>query len=172
MYICNILSKRSITLVPRVVDVPCFVTSMLCFLVFPSEASPNPVKSSPETSPMTSPRQRRDSDRYCQLCNAWFNNPGMAQQHYDGKKHKKNAARADLLEQLGKTLDMGEMKGTETIHSLFPHPYLQSDCRGRIDALQPTHKGWMLSNSPPSVVWSEVQWSTDLRQQCNLSGEQ
>lgn len=37
----------------------------------------------------------------------------MAQQHYDGKKHKKNAARADLLEQLGKTLDMGEMKGTE-----------------------------------------------------------
>ncbi|XP_028314262.1 zinc finger matrin-type protein 4 isoform X2 [Gouania willdenowi] len=75
------------------------------------EASPSPIKSSPETSPMTSPRQRRDSDRYCQLCNAWFNNPGMAQQHYDGKKHKKNAARADLLEQLGKTLDMGEMKG-------------------------------------------------------------
>uniref|UniRef100_I3KGL8 Zinc finger matrin-type 4 n=1 Tax=Oreochromis niloticus TaxID=8128 RepID=I3KGL8_ORENI len=74
------------------------------------EASPSPVKTSPETSPMTSPRQRRDSDRYCQLCNAWFNNPGMAQQHYDGKKHKKNAARADLLEQLGKTLDMGVMK--------------------------------------------------------------
>ncbi|XP_054466070.1 zinc finger matrin-type protein 4 [Anoplopoma fimbria] len=75
------------------------------------EASPSPVKSSPETSPMTTLRQRSDSDRYCQLCNAWFNNPGMAQQHYDGKKHKKNAARADLLEQLGKTLDMGEMKG-------------------------------------------------------------
>ncbi|XP_055776107.1 zinc finger matrin-type protein 4-like isoform X1 [Salvelinus fontinalis] len=75
------------------------------------EAPPSPVKSSPETTPVTSPRQRRDSDRYCQLCNAWFNNPGMAQQHYDGKKHKKNAARADLLEQLGKTLDMGEMKG-------------------------------------------------------------
>lgn len=85
----------------------------MCLVVFLSEASPSPVKSSPETSPMTSPRQRRDSDRYCQLCNAWFNNPGMAQQHYDGKKHKKNAARADLLEQLGKTLDMGEMKGTE-----------------------------------------------------------
>lgn len=83
-------------------------------LCFPPEASPSPpIKSSPETSPMTSPRQRRDSDRYCQLCNAWFNNPGMAQQHYDGKKHKKNAARADLLEQLGKTLDMGEMKGTQ-----------------------------------------------------------
>ncbi|XP_075881777.1 zinc finger matrin-type protein 4-like [Nelusetta ayraudi] len=77
------------------------------------EASCSPgAKSSPERSPAASPaRQRRDSDRYCQLCNAWFNNPGMAQQHYDGKKHKKNAARADLLEQLGHSLDMGHMKG-------------------------------------------------------------
>lgn len=73
---------------------------------------------------MTSPRQRRDSDRYCQLCNAWFNNPGMAQQHYDGKKHKKNAARADLLEQLGKTLDMGEMKGTEHIEQRKDSHYI------------------------------------------------
>lgn len=79
----------------------------------PPEASCSPgAKSSPERSPGASPaRQRRDSDRYCQLCNAWFNNPGMAQQHYDGKKHKKNAARADLLEQLGHSLDVGHMKG-------------------------------------------------------------
>ncbi|KAJ3604131.1 hypothetical protein NHX12_028872 [Muraenolepis orangiensis] len=75
--------------------------------------------SSPETTPTTSPppRQRRDSDRYCQLCNAWFNNPGMAQQHYGGKKHTKNAARADLLLQLGKTLDMGERKGLKRSYS-------------------------------------------------------
>ena len=46
----------------------------------------------------------------------------MAQQHYDGKKHKKNAARADLLEQLGKTLDMGEMKGTEQAKTLTMSP--------------------------------------------------
>ncbi|XP_062816893.1 zinc finger matrin-type protein 4 isoform X3 [Anolis carolinensis] len=65
-----------------------------------------------DNSPVVSPaHQRRDSDRYCQLCAAWFNNPMMAQQHYDGKKHKKNAARADLLEQLGKTLDLGELRG-------------------------------------------------------------
>ncbi|XP_053257605.1 zinc finger matrin-type protein 4 isoform X2 [Podarcis raffonei] len=65
-----------------------------------------------DSSPVvSSPHQRRDSDRYCQLCTAWFNNPMMAQQHYDGKKHKKNAARADLLEQLGKTLDLGELRG-------------------------------------------------------------
>ncbi|KAG2469096.1 ZMAT4 protein, partial [Polypterus senegalus] len=74
------------------------------------EVLPNPVKSASEPSALMSPRQRRDSDRYCQLCNAWFNNPGMAQQHYEGKKHKKNAARADLLEQLSKTLDLGGLK--------------------------------------------------------------
>lgn len=74
--------------------------------------TPSPVKTPRDTSLVTSSRQQRDSDRYCQLCNAWFNNPGMAQQHYEGKKHKKNAARADLLEQLGKTLDFGEIKGT------------------------------------------------------------
>ncbi|CAF88362.1 unnamed protein product, partial [Tetraodon nigroviridis] len=55
-----------------------------------------------------SPRRRRHSERYCQLCNAWFNNPSMAQQHYQGKKHAKNAARAHLLEQLGHTPHTGQ----------------------------------------------------------------
>ncbi|XP_024620888.1 zinc finger matrin-type protein 4 [Neophocaena asiaeorientalis asiaeorientalis] len=65
-----------------------------------------------DTAPVvSSPYQRRDSDRYCGLCAAWFNNPLMAQQHYDGKKHKKNAARVALLEQLGTTLDTGELRG-------------------------------------------------------------
>ncbi|NXN10971.1 ZMAT4 protein, partial [Indicator maculatus] len=72
----------------------------------------------PEGAPaVPSAQQRRDSDRYCQLCAAWFNNPLMAQQHYDGKKHKKNAARADLLEQLGKTLDLGELRGLKRSYS-------------------------------------------------------
>ncbi|TSR04304.1 Zinc finger matrin-type protein 4 [Bagarius yarrelli] len=71
------------------------------------EVTPSSVKIPSESWPQLN----GDSDRYCQLCHAWFNNPGMARQHYDGKKHKKNAARANLLEQLGKTLDMGEMKG-------------------------------------------------------------
>ncbi|KAF7687653.1 hypothetical protein HF521_014881 [Silurus meridionalis] len=62
------------------------------------EVTPSPVKKPSESWPQLN----GDSDRYCQLCHAWFNNPGMARQHYDGKKHKKNAARADLLEQLGR----------------------------------------------------------------------
>lgn len=82
----------------------------------PSEVAPSPVKMPSETWPQLN----GDSDRYCQLCHAWFNNPGMARQHYDGKKHKKNAARADLLEQLGKTLDMGEMKGNAGISHVPP----------------------------------------------------
>lgn len=80
-----------------------------CHPLCPLEVAPSPVKMPSESWPQLN----GDSDRYCQLCHAWFNNPGMARQHYDGKKHKKNAARADLLEQLGKTLDMGEMKGNE-----------------------------------------------------------
>ncbi|XP_027600144.1 zinc finger matrin-type protein 4 [Pipra filicauda] len=78
-----------------------------------TEAALGSLKAPHTDSPpaVPSPPQRRDSDRYCQLCTAWFNNPLMAQQHYDGKKHKKNAARADLLEQLGKTLDLGELRG-------------------------------------------------------------
>lgn len=75
----------------------------------PSLGSLKPHADGPAAVP--APHPRRDSDRYCQLCAAWFNNPLMAQQHYDGKKHKKNAARADLLEQLGKTLDLGELRG-------------------------------------------------------------
>ncbi|KAB0373583.1 hypothetical protein FD755_015242 [Muntiacus reevesi] len=72
-----------------------------------SSLKPPRVDTAPVVPP---PYQRRDSDRYCGLCAAWFNNPLMAQQHYDGKKHKKNAARVALLEQLGTTLDMGELR--------------------------------------------------------------
>ncbi|KAL6039008.1 hypothetical protein STEG23_007138, partial [Scotinomys teguina] len=69
-----------------------------------------------DTAPVVaSPYQRRDSDRYCGLCAAWFNNPLMAQQHYDGKKHKKNAARVALLEQLGTSLDLGELRDHHTM---------------------------------------------------------
>jgi len=35
----------------------------------------------------------------------------MAQQHYEGKKHRRNAARARLLEQLAGSLDATESTG-------------------------------------------------------------
>lgn len=52
-----------------------------------------------------------ESRKFCDLCRAWFNNPMMAQQHYEGKKHKKNAARAKLLQRLGETLDSEALEG-------------------------------------------------------------
>nr|XP_020825318.1 zinc finger matrin-type protein 4 isoform X3 [Phascolarctos cinereus] len=81
---------------------------------------------------MSSPHRRRDSDRYCQLCAAWFNNPLMAQQHYEGKKHKKNAARVDLLEQLGKTLDLGELRGLR-------RSYTCSTCHVTLNSIEQYH---------------------------------
>uniref|UniRef100_A0A8C7HKJ9 C2H2-type domain-containing protein n=1 Tax=Oncorhynchus kisutch TaxID=8019 RepID=A0A8C7HKJ9_ONCKI len=49
--------------------------------------------------------------RSCFLCGAWFNNPAMAQQHYEGKKHRRNAARRQLLEQLADNLDSNQNTG-------------------------------------------------------------
>ena len=46
----------------------------------------------------------REASKYCCLCGAWFNNPLMAQQHYGGKKHRRNAARIQLLHQLSSSL--------------------------------------------------------------------
>ncbi|XP_048392579.1 zinc finger matrin-type protein 1-like isoform X3 [Stegostoma tigrinum] len=49
-----------------------------------------------------------DPNRLCKLCNASFNNPIMAQQHYNGKKHKKNDLRRQLMEEMGKETDSPE----------------------------------------------------------------
>ncbi|NXX76323.1 ZMAT1 protein, partial [Urocolius indicus] len=42
-----------------------------------------------------------DSDKYCKLCCAPFNSPLVAQEHYIGKKHRRNEARKKILERLG-----------------------------------------------------------------------
>ncbi|XP_031711513.1 zinc finger matrin-type protein 1 [Anarrhichthys ocellatus] len=43
----------------------------------------------------------KDPNKYCALCAASFNNPQMALQHYNGRKHQRNQARRDLLKELG-----------------------------------------------------------------------
>lgn len=40
-------------------------------------------------------------NRFCSVCQASFNNPLMAQQHYDGKKHKKHMKKLKLMETFG-----------------------------------------------------------------------
>ncbi|NWW97310.1 ZMAT1 protein, partial [Rhynochetos jubatus] len=58
--------------------------------------------SAEEFSSSSIPRLKlNDPDRYCKLCCAPFNNPLTAQQHYVGKKHRRNEARKKILEELG-----------------------------------------------------------------------
>uniref|UniRef100_A0A8C2JX73 Zinc finger protein 346 n=1 Tax=Cyprinus carpio TaxID=7962 RepID=A0A8C2JX73_CYPCA len=45
--------------------------------------------------------QGGDPDRFCSICQASFNNPLMAQQHYSGKKHKKHLTKQKLMETYG-----------------------------------------------------------------------
>ncbi|XP_034726043.1 zinc finger matrin-type protein 1 isoform X1 [Etheostoma cragini] len=42
----------------------------------------------------------KDPNKYCALCAASFNNPQMALQHYNGRKHQRNQARQELLKEL------------------------------------------------------------------------
>ncbi|KFQ89325.1 Zinc finger matrin-type protein 1, partial [Phoenicopterus ruber ruber] len=64
--------------------------------------SMEPVSEAEESSSSSSPRLKlNDQDKYCKLCCAPFNNPLMAQQHYVGKKHRRNEARKKILEELG-----------------------------------------------------------------------
>uniref|UniRef100_A0A3Q3N797 Zinc finger matrin-type 1 n=1 Tax=Mastacembelus armatus TaxID=205130 RepID=A0A3Q3N797_9TELE len=43
----------------------------------------------------------KDPNKYCSLCAASFNNPQMALQHYNGRKHQRNQARQELIQELG-----------------------------------------------------------------------
>ncbi|XP_056302551.1 zinc finger protein 346 [Danio aesculapii] len=43
----------------------------------------------------------QDPNRFCSICQASFNNPLMAQQHYSGKKHKKHMNKQKLIETFG-----------------------------------------------------------------------
>ncbi|XP_061659398.1 zinc finger protein 346 isoform X2 [Syngnathoides biaculeatus] len=43
----------------------------------------------------------KDPNRFCSICQASFNNALMAQQHYSGKKHKKQLTKQDLMKIYG-----------------------------------------------------------------------
>ncbi|KAM9332980.1 zinc finger protein 346 isoform 2-T2 [Pholidichthys leucotaenia] len=44
---------------------------------------------------------KNNPDRFCSTCQASFNNPLMAHQHYEGKKHRKRMTKLKLLETYG-----------------------------------------------------------------------
>ncbi|KAG7492620.1 hypothetical protein MATL_G00016220 [Megalops atlanticus] len=90
-------------------------------------STPTPTDSAPSTPQSADPppppppswplANNGEAGKFCCLCGAWFNNPLMAQQHYEGKKHKRNAARARLLEQLAGSLDATETTGLRSSYS-------------------------------------------------------
>ncbi|XP_029912087.1 zinc finger matrin-type protein 4-like [Myripristis murdjan] len=89
----------------------------------PTDSLPCPPSSPPVVSPppVWSPSWTLTSgkavSKSCCLCGAWFNNPAMAQQHYEGKKHRRNAARARLLEQLADSLDSCQSPGLRSCYT-------------------------------------------------------
>ncbi|NXE21421.1 ZMAT1 protein, partial [Ardeotis kori] len=63
--------------------------------------STQPVSAGESLSSSNPRLQINDPEKYCKLCCAPFNNPLMAQQHYVGKKHRRNEVRKKILEELG-----------------------------------------------------------------------
>ncbi len=88
------------------------------YILFCAESAPPTPQTTDKTAapPSWQPLANHgEAGKYCCLCGAWFNNPLMAQQHYEGKKHKRNAARTRLLEQLAGSLDANESTGQSSI---------------------------------------------------------
>ncbi|XP_008945655.1 PREDICTED: LOW QUALITY PROTEIN: zinc finger matrin-type protein 1-like, partial [Merops nubicus] len=54
-----------------------------------------------ESSSSNTRLKLNDSYNYCKLCCVIFNNPLVAQEHYRGKKDRRNEARKKILEKLG-----------------------------------------------------------------------
>ncbi|XP_073476581.1 zinc finger protein 346 [Aquarana catesbeiana] len=63
----------------------------------PLPKKPRLTPPAPEKNTGTGIIDRSDPEKFCQLCNATFNNPHMAQQHYAGKKHKKQETKSKLM---------------------------------------------------------------------------
>lgn len=50
-------------------------------------------------------REMIDPDKFCSLCHATFNDPVMAEQHYVGKKHRKQETKLKLMAHYGRLAD-------------------------------------------------------------------
>lgn len=107
MRMCICLYKQCTTSIKIEHKVCCNLPSTDSTANTPQATDPAP----PPSPSWPSMGNNGEAGKYCCLCGAWFNNPLMAQQHYEGKKHKRNAARARLLEQLAGSLDATESTG-------------------------------------------------------------
>ncbi|XP_043978749.1 zinc finger matrin-type protein 1 isoform X2 [Gambusia affinis] len=71
------------------------------------ECRPEPTPTSNIPASSNTGVDLKDPNKYCALCVASFNNPQMALQHYNGRKHQKKMARQELLEGHGNDAQQG-----------------------------------------------------------------
>lgn len=70
-----------------------------------------------------------NSDRFCSICQASFNNPLMAQQHYVGKRHRKQITKQKLMETYGPSSAPGPNTATTPSQSKLKK---KVTCRSKI----------------------------------------
>ncbi|XP_007554381.1 zinc finger matrin-type protein 1 [Poecilia formosa] len=71
------------------------------------ECRPDPTPTSNNPALSNTGVDLKDPNKYCALCVASFNNPQMALQHYNGRKHQKKMAREELLKAHGNDAQQG-----------------------------------------------------------------
>lgn len=85
-------------------------------------AAAQPKKKSAEDSsnvaPETGGSDGNNPDRFCSICQASFNNPLMAQQHYVGKRHRKQITKQKLMETYGPSTAPGPTAWTHWSQSV------------------------------------------------------
>ncbi|XP_016864788.1 zinc finger protein 346 isoform X8 [Homo sapiens] len=74
-------------------------------------------------------REMIDPDKFCSLCHATFNDPVMAQQHYVGKKHRKQETKLKLMARYGRLADpaVTDFPGHQ---KQWHHPWARFQCKG------------------------------------------
>ncbi|XP_037637788.1 zinc finger matrin-type protein 1 [Sebastes umbrosus] len=74
----------------------------------PEGVTEHHLNSAATTTPPSTEVDLKDPNKYCSMCVASFNNPQMALQHYNGRKHQRNQARQELLKELGDKVQQAE----------------------------------------------------------------
>ncbi|XP_060992495.1 zinc finger matrin-type protein 1 [Dama dama] len=86
---------------PETAGVPITTSAESTFLKpFAVKPPPGGIKDKIMPSSSSSALDLNNPNKYCKLCPASFNSPLMAQQHYVGKKHKRNEARKKFVDKI------------------------------------------------------------------------
>lgn len=90
-----------------------------------------PAEDSSSTAPETGGSDGNNPDRFCSICQASFNNPLMAQQHYVGKRHRKQITKQKLMETYGPSTAPGRTarsRWSQSIKITSSSKFLPSVC--------------------------------------------